>query len=928
LVAGFKKLPLEIHPGSRENQEKKETYMSKNLTRKGLAIGAVVALGTTLFAGAPAQAASVLFAPTTGTGNTLVAGETFSLTASLSSDLPSSNSSQLKFKVANTTGVAATVQLNGKTLFAPAASAAHGAGASVVSLDASVGGTTAASALAASTTSAVYGLGSNVISETSAIVATASAATNPTSITIASSAATTASYTVTAFLDANNNAVVDSGELSAVQTVNFVKIADSGLTTSFTKPSIAGNALKAVLSFNADVNVAQLTAASYSVAYGVYGVSGKTAVAGTSTVFTAGSIAGDVVDAYNATDYAGKLISNATATATPATGVTYSAQPVFGGALVASEVFQVVAASSDADATALTVAPAISNDVVLNTGTSYYVRAGVAATAVKATIKKTLTGASTATAVGAGVVVNVTVSGLNRATAVGATSADTITVNGTAVTSTNVGTYSTTAVTDANGVVTVPVVTSAGTAANAITVTLAVANAASTATGSATLTWQEAALTAPVDLIVGSGAVHAAVKGGTYTASYALRDQFNALYTGTAYRLVFTAPGAAGSTAPTSQTGYVPFVNGIATVTLTDNSTGAGINAASYIIEKQTNGLWAQAAAPLNTTVQAPFTVTATAPVAAAVTAVVSTTNTAREIGTTFATVDQRVNFNGVAAPVTADLTPSSINTLGGQVTDASGVGVAGAQVTIAAPGVQFVSGNVYAVGSITVSANATGTYTVDAYSHTAGKVTFTVTSGAATKTASVTYAAAVQANLKTTTVSTPATSQTGRAVAVVATVVDKFGNPVVGMTVSFSATGVGSLSAASALTGDNGVAQVKLVTQQGEDGDAVVTVSHKGADNANSTDAEKADDYTVTQTVTFGITDAQIDNVGKRVTAVASFTKGKTVSFYVDGVKKWSKLSASDADVVLFYNLKKGRHTVTMKISGGFITSEVIIVK
>ena len=79
---------------------------------------------------------------------------------------------------------------------------------------------------------------------------------------------------------------------------------------------------------------------------------------------------------------------------------------------------------------------------------------------------------------------------------------------------------------------------------------------------------------------------------------------------------------------------------------------------------------------------------------------------------------------------------------------------------------------------------------------------------------------------------------------------------------------------------------------------------------------------------MTVGLTDAQIDIVGKRVTAVASFSKGKTVAFYVDGVKKWSKLSASDADVVLNYNLKKGTHTVTVKISGGLTTTERFIVK
>jgi hypothetical protein len=49
--------PRPFAPQKAYNQEKKETYMSKNLTRKGLALGAVVALGSSLFAGTPATAA-------------------------------------------------------------------------------------------------------------------------------------------------------------------------------------------------------------------------------------------------------------------------------------------------------------------------------------------------------------------------------------------------------------------------------------------------------------------------------------------------------------------------------------------------------------------------------------------------------------------------------------------------------------------------------------------------------------------------------------------------------------------------------------------------------------------------------------------------------------------------------------------------------
>ena len=188
---------------------------------------------------------------------------------------------------------------------------------------------------------------------------------------------------------------------------------------------------------------------------------------------------------------------------------------------------------------------------------------------------------------------------------------------------------------------------------------------------------------------------------------------------------------------------------------------------------------------------------------------------------------------------------------------------------------------------------------------------------------------AAVLASLKNTVVSAPSAAQAGRAVTVSATLTDAYGNAIAGKTVKFAVAGVGSLSSSDAVTDASGVATVRLVSSYGEDGDSVVTVSHNGGDNATDTATQTTkDDFTLAKTITFGITDAQIDNVGKRVTAVASFSKGKTVSFYVDGVKKWSKLSASDADVVLNYNLKKGTHTVTVKISGGLTTTERFIVK
>jgi hypothetical protein len=219
------------------------------------------------------------------------------------------------------------------------------------------------------------------------------------------------------------------------------------------------------------------------------------------------------------------------------------------------------------------------------------------------------------------------------------------------------------------------------------------------------------------------------------------------------------------------------------------------------------------------------------------------------------------------------------------------------------------------------VNADASGAYSVSVFSNTAGKATVTVTAGAATATKTITFSGVtLKATTNVLTVDAPALSQVGRSFTVTVKIVDKFGNAVSGITPTVAVTGVGSITTAAA-TDTTGLSKVQFVAGANDFGDAVITAKYTATDAAETV-------VSATKTLTVGYTDAQIDVVGKRVTAVASFSKGKTVAFYVNGEKKWSKLSASDADVVLNYNLKKGRNTVTVKISGGFVTTDIIVVK
>jgi hypothetical protein len=198
--------------------------MSNKLTRKSLAFGAMVALASSVIAGAPAQAAGeVVFAPTTGTSYNTFVTEQISLNASLAPGQVAGNISQLKYKVDS--AVASSVWINtGNTVVAPV-----------------VGGV-------ASTTSFV-------------VAASGASSTLPNIITlklaVADATTATTSVTVTAFLDSNSDNLLTAGEFEQARTVKFVKYSEVVPTVTLTTPAAGDQALKATATL-ADINVEQL----------------------------------------------------------------------------------------------------------------------------------------------------------------------------------------------------------------------------------------------------------------------------------------------------------------------------------------------------------------------------------------------------------------------------------------------------------------------------------------------------------------------------------------------------------------------------------------------------------------------------------------------------------------------------------------------
>jgi F0F1-type ATP synthase delta subunit len=420
----------------------------------------------------------------------------------------------------------------------------------------------------------------------------------------ATSVSATANVTVTAFIDANNNDTLDTGEFATAQTVSFKKYSEVAAVVALTQPGEGDTTLKGTASLT-DINTNQVQ----------------------KTVTFVASIGG-----------------TATNSATLASGVYSTAVSALAAAATVSAVVkvgvdQVGAAAATLTVTAATVknvtASAVAGDNARNSAAGAVEARVDSAFVVKATALNGLT--STASGVAAAAV---TVKVTTSATL---TSTQSITLNGTVYTDSAKLPTALAVTADATGVASVNVAT-AGLAAGA-TVNFSFVSQNKTA-DMLVATLAAAAYTVKA---TGVNNFRTVATSSAFVIDYTVADQFKvALPAG--YRLVVAYDGT---------TKYVPVSAGAAQASFTSTASATTLNVTNTDLEKQNtttlnwatvSAVTASAVAVKSTTVAAKFD---TAPThSTPVIARATTSNTAGY--TNGVTINGKVNHPGQSVSVTS----------------------------------------------------------------------------------------------------------------------------------------------------------------------------------------------------------------------------------------------------------------------------------
>jgi hypothetical protein len=302
---------------------------------------------------------------------------------------------------------------------------------------------------------------------------------------------------------------------------------------------------------------------------------------------------------------------------------------------------------------------------------------------------------------------------------------------------------------------------------------------------------------------------------------------------------------------------------------------------------------------------------------------------------------------------------------LTGTVVDANGTGIPGAVVTIAAKGLQFQKngGTDYYVDSITVAADAAGAYNVNVWSHVVNTtgVAVSVTSGgkSATTTLKTYLPTGLNGNNLVFSLALPATIVKNTTYAVTAKLADKWGNPVATSTtgVNFQGTGsveINSVSTQVAKTFDkNGqalvfVRSIKDIAGPGSVSAALAAGNYAATSSATATAltiteiatdvaATKWDETKFKNTID---TNVEVLEVAPAPAASAA-ASGSTGKFYASATNAAGKkvvvkvngafaksFTGTAAKKVISVVAAKGTKTITIFVGGKLVKTQVVIVK
>ena len=896
--------------------------MTKILSRKGVAFGAMLALGSTLIAGSPALAADELaLTPTTGAEYLIPMGMDFSMRTNYVPGKTPTDATRIKFKI--TTNGSQRLDIGAGSSTADASNELA-IGAALADEDAvAANGDDNADAILIGATSAVV-LGGASVSYL--------ALNSPTAST------ETLNATVQSWEDVNDNNNIDSGEyVSPARIMTNLKHTDITWTPTLVQPVRTDIADTSEVRITSNINLSQLSFGDGTVGdetNGVVRFEEDTALAGTFSVIDTEPTA----PIYNSDDNRLEAVSSDVSDAAFAAGdkvkASFYFDPIANDIPTALTGWTAVIAGTGSygtptGATGAGVAVATTTSTVLNSSLSalsdvYSVAsANVSATVANAgtalagtatfVVKSDATAAAGQSKVGVPVVFTIAENGVNTL----ATAAR-IVAGGSTLANTNAGTSQTmdvTVNTDADGIAVLSIAATGTADGNAITV---VARSQGYTGTLATYTFRDRSIGTVSDIFaIGASTQRVVAVSTAFDVPVGVVDQFGA---------PIIAAGFSVSVTDGTSTVFANVVNGVATANFPAYAT-AGTR--TLTVQGLKNGSAVGMPAPITVSVKV-GTQEAVSSInffgTASGVGVGFGAGTDADLGLnskTFTEIDTRVG--GLAPELDGNYVTVSASTYNAASSAIS------ADVTFAGTGLDFVAGGVYKKGTITVRSSDAGLAQVRVYSSVAGSKTLTITSGAVVKTQSMVHLASAVGAGKVLTLNAPTSILPGQSGSVTGTLVDKFGNGVAaGVANNFKVTyaGPGFTTSIPTAADADGSFTFNIITSALDRGTATVTAKYD--QNADG-DYADVDDLTVTKTITIGRAPLSVLNattINGRVYVTVQNAQGWRVWVKV-GFSQKPTFTPTNAKKLVSYFVGAGKRVaVRVYVRGGLAYSQNVTIK